>query len=241
LGYSRSISAGYAMSTITDISALQVPASAFPTSWTVADLQTHLGGIPAERILLYPPAGTATEEDALRLDDQEDRICELVDGVLVEKPMSSFESLVAMLLARILGSYIDSHDRGILLGEAGQLWILPTKMRIPDISFICWERFPDGKLPRDRVYRVAPDLAVEILSEGNTPQEMELKLDEYFEAGVRLVWYIDPRSRSARIFTARDQVKAIDESGQLEGGDVLPGFTLRLGELFERAERRQGE
>jgi len=221
-----------------------VPANAlpvaFPSSWTLADLREHLGGISLERISLYRPPGMATEEDALWLDDHEDRICELVDGVLVEKPMSSFESLLAMILIRLLGNYLDSRDLGVLLGEAGQLRILPTKMRVPDVAFISWDRFPGGKLPQDRVYRVAPDLAVEILSEGNTPQEMENKLDEYFEAGVRLAWYIDPRTRTANIYTARHQMTTIDTSGHFDGGEVLPGFSLRLGELFERADRRQG-
>ena len=69
---------------------------------------------------------------------------------------------------------------------------------------------------------------------------MNLKLDEYFEAGVRLVWYIDPRSRTARIYTSRQDSKTIDETGSFDGGEVLPGFQLRLGELFERADRRQG-
>ena len=61
---------------------------------------------------------------------------------------------------------------------------------------------------------------------------MEQKLDDYFVAGVRLVWYIDPADRTARIFTARDRLTTIDESGFLDGGDVLPGFRLNLGELF---------
>jgi Uma2 family endonuclease len=112
-------------------------------------------------------------------------------------------------------------------------------MRIPDVAFIRWERFPDGRLSKDRVCKVAPDLAVEILSEGNTIKEMEQKLAEYFTAGVRLVWYIDPRIRSANIYTGPEQVTTIDENGLLEGCDVLPGFTLRLGELFDRADRRQ--
>jgi Uma2 family endonuclease len=69
---------------------------------------------------------------------------------------------------------------------------------------------------------------------------MEIKLDEYFQAGVRLVWYIDPRTRTAQVYTSRNQRVDIDKMGVLEGGDVLPGFRLRLGELFERAERRGG-
>jgi Uma2 family endonuclease len=151
--------------------------------------------------------------------------------------MSSFESLLAMTLGRILGNFLEIHDLGIVLGEAGQLWILPSKMRVPDVAFISWDRFPGGTLPKDRVYRVAPDLAVEILSEGNTPREMEKKLAEYMESGVRLVWYIDPRSRTAAIHTAPGQLQSIDEQGFLDGGDVLPGFRMRLGELFERVSR----
>ncbi|MCC7473976.1 MAG: Uma2 family endonuclease [Pirellulales bacterium] len=212
---------------------------AFPQEWTMADLQAHLGGISANRIRLVPPPGTATELDALLLDDRQDCICELVDGVLVEKAMSSFESYLAMLLGIMLGAYLEKHDLGILLGEAGQLRILPRKMRIPDVAFIRWDRFPGGKLPNDRVYRVAPNLAVEILSAGNTPQEMEMKLDEYFEAGAQLVWYIDPTTRSATIYTARDNATTIDTTGTLDGGNVLPGFQVRLGELFDRAERRK--
>jgi Uma2 family endonuclease len=163
-----------------------------------------------------------------------------VDGVLVEKAMSSFESLIAAILIRLIGNFLDTNNLGVLLGADGQLWILPTKMRLPDVSFIRWERFPGGKLPDDRVYRIAPDLAVEVLSAGNTAKEMDRKLSEYFQAGVRLVWYIDPESRTARIYTSIDQMHEIDTAGHLEGQDVLPGFSLRLGELFERADRRSG-
>jgi Uma2 family endonuclease len=203
----------------------------------MADLQKHLGGVPAKRIRLFPPPGTATEEDALSIADHEDRLCELVDGILVEKTMATYESMVALMLGVILQSYLEKNPHGVIIGANGPLWILPRRMRIPDLSFISWQRFPGGRLPQDAVYRVAPDLAVEILSKGNTKGEMQLKLREYFEAGVRLVWYIDPRSGTAQVFTAVDQSTTIDEKGLLEGRDVLPGFQLRLGELFERADR----
>jgi len=223
------------VSTIADWTA--TPQLALPRDWTVADLQEHLGGVPASRIRLFPSPGTATEEDALSIADHEDLICELVDGVLVEKAMATYEGFLAGILVYLLNAYLEKDRHGIVIGANGPLRILPTKMRVPDVSFISWQRFPTGKLPMDRVYRVAPDLAVEVLSKGNTKGEMALKLREYFEAGVRLVWYIDPRSRTAQIFTAVDQSATIDENGLLEGRDVLPGFQLRLGELFERANR----
>jgi len=216
-----------------------VPPAVFPASWSLANLQEYLGGIPPERIRLYPPPGMETEEDAVRLDDHEDCLCELVDGVLVEKVMGFYESILAMLLGHFLNEYLETNPCGIVSGADGQFRILPTKMRVPDLAFIGWDRFPGGQLPGDRVCKVAPDLAVEILSSGNTQQEMEQKLDEYFEARVRLVWYIDPRTRTASIYTTHRQMTTIDTSGYLDGGDVLPNFKLRLGELFERADRRK--
>jgi Uma2 family endonuclease len=79
---------------------------------------------------------------------------------------------------------------------------------------------------------------VEVLSESNTREEMDDKLEKYFQAGVRLVWYIDPESRSARVYTAPTAVTEIDRSGFLHGGDVLPGFQLSLPGLFEEADRQ---
>jgi Uma2 family endonuclease len=190
--------------------------------------------VPASRIRVFPAPGTATEDDALRIAAREDRLCELVDGVLVEKVMATYESALAVILVHLIQSYLDDSPIGIALGADGALRILPTKMRIPDVSFISWDRFPGRKLPKDRVFRVAPDLAVEFISQGNTKGEMNLKLDEYFAAGVRLVWYIDPRTRTAQVYTARDRGEEIDGAGVLDGRDVLPGFQLRLGELFER-------
>jgi Uma2 family endonuclease len=219
-------------------SASMLPKPVLPVDWSLADLQARLGGVPLERIRFYPPPGLATVEDALWLDDHEDRLCELVDGVLVEKVMSTFESQLAFILGHLLHNYLDRHPIGIVTGPDGQLWILPTIMRMPDAAFIRWDKFPNGKLPNDPAYKIAPDLAVEIISKGNPRKEMEIKLDEYFQAGVQLVWYIDPRKKAAQIYTARDACVDIDEAGFLDGGAVLPGFTLRLGELFERAERR---
>jgi Uma2 family endonuclease len=81
-------------------------------------------------------------------------------------------------------------------------------------------------------------MAVEVLSEGNTVGEMRRKLRDYFQAGVRLVWYIDPATRTAEVYTAPEQRHVVTEQGILDGGDVLPGFRLPLGELFSRAEGR---
>ncbi|RIK85530.1 MAG: Uma2 family endonuclease [Planctomycetota bacterium] len=213
------------------------PQFTLPSNWSLADLQDYLGGVALERILVYPPPGLATVEHALWLDDHEDRVCELIDGILVEKPVGLYESVIATLLASLISDYLKNNPRGIVSGEAGQLYILPNRMRVPDVAFISWDRLPAETLTDRKAPQVAPDLAVEVTSEGNTPGEMQNKLDEYFQAGVRLVWYIYPRTKTAHAYTARNCSTVIDDQGMLDGGEVLPGFAVRLGELFERAAR----
>jgi len=213
-------------------------ASCLPAEWTLSDLHRQLGGVPLERIRAVPPPGTATVEDAVKSELGGRIVCELVDGILVEKTMGYFESRLAAVLIHLIEGFLDSRNLGIVAGADGMLRIFPDQVRIPDVSFICWEQFPDRKLPEEPAPSIAPDLAVEILSKGNTPAEMDRKLRDYFAAGVRLVWYIDPPTRSARVYSAVDECTKIDESGTLTGGEVLPGFELPLAELFARAERR---
>jgi len=166
------------------------------------------------------------------------RICELIDGVLVEKTMGYYESFLAVEIAHLLKLFLQQHDLGIVLGEAGTLRILPGQVRIPDVCFLRWEQFPNRELPREPVPALAPDLAVEVLSEGNTEAEMRRKLHDYFTAGVRLVWYVDPRTKTARSYTAEDQCVELGEQQSLTGGEVLPGFELPLGELFAKARKQ---
>src|SRR5215210_2636674 len=210
-----------------------------PPRRTVADLLEQLGDIPPRRVLADPAPGTATEQDVIDIEAREKRLCELVDGVLVEKPMGYYESRVAAELIILLGIYLRQHDLGVVAGEAGLLRLMPGLVRIPDVSFVSWGRMPDPQGPRPAIPTLAPDLAVEVLSESNTEAEMERKLREYFAAGTRLVWYIDREDRTARVYTAADQSTLLDESQTLDGGDVLPGFLLPLRELFERAERHR--
>jgi Uma2 family endonuclease len=133
--------------------------------------------------------------------------------------------------------YLKSHDLGKVIGADGMMRIFPTMVRIPDVAFISWSRYPKGKRRRGEIPVVVPDLVVEVLSKGNTPREMARKLDEYFRAGVNLVWYVDPRRRTVRVYTARDRSQLLHEDQVLDGGEVLPGFSLSIGEWFAEARR----
>jgi Uma2 family endonuclease len=210
-----------------------------PSEWTFADVLARLGGIPPERIRTYPAPGTATEQDVLDAETRSDRICELVDGILVEKPMASYESFLAIAIGHFLMSYLETRNLGVVLGEAGMLKIMPGLIRVPDVSFISWERMPEHRLPERRIYSLAPDLAVEVISKSNTEAEMQRKLHEYFTSGTLLVWYIYPETRTARAYVAEDRRQDIAPDGVLSGGEVLPGFELPLEKLFGWTERQR--
>ena len=85
---------------------------------------------------------------------------------------------------------------------------------------------------RSPILPLAPDLAVEVLSEGNTPREMARKVSEYFDGDCRLVWLVDPRTRTVTVFTSAADEITLTEKQTLTGGDVLPGFRLPLRKLF---------
>jgi Uma2 family endonuclease len=204
---------------------------------TLADLRRRLGGIALERIWFHPAPGTATEKDVIFAEERENRLCELVDGTLVEKAMGFEEARLAGVLLFLVWSYLERNDLGICVGADGMMRIAPGLVRIPDLSFITWDRLPGRESPREPVPDLAPDLAVEVLSEGNTKQEMARKVREYFDAGVVLVWLIDPRKRTARVYSTVEKSTLVRADQMLDGGAVLPGFSLKLSDLLDHGRR----
>jgi Uma2 family endonuclease len=203
---------------------------------TLAELLEELGGISPSRIRIRPPLGTATEQDVINIHDRENRLYELIDGVLVEKVMGYYEGRSSAVLIFFLESFLTDHNLGITAGADGMLRLTSGLVRTPDVSFISWDRLPGRQVPREPIPRLAPNLAVEVLSEGNTRAEMERKLRDYFAAGAELVWYIDAETRSAQVWTSLEDSVVVPEEGALEGGMVLPGFRLPLRQLFARIE-----
>lgn len=209
---------------------------------TLADALNQLGDVPPNRILWDPRPGTATEADVVRYVDAADRrLVELVDGVLVEKAMSAYSRRVGGLVLYFIESFLNQNDLGITYGADSALRILPGQVRLPDVSFVSWASLPNRELPSESVAGVIPDLAVELLSPGNTKREMTRKRRDYFAAGVKVVWQIDPDSKTAEVDTGPEQSTQIGCDGELTGCDVLPGFRLSIKQLFERAGRRRGE
>lgn len=205
-----------------------------------AELLHRLGDVPLERIRMEAAPGTATEKDVLALrEGPERRLCELVDGVLVEKAMGIRESLLAGVIVHLIWDFLKKDDLGVVFGADGMMRTFPDQVRIPDVSFISWDRYPGDEVPNEGVSSFLPNLAVEVLSPSNTKGEMERKLRDYFLASIELVWVIDPKSQTAKAYTSPEDVQRIGKTGSLDGGAVLPGFRLPLKQLFSHTRRRE--
>lgn len=226
------------MSTTLPDSHANLPTTVLPTAWSLADVQEHLGGIPLSRIRSFPPPGMATEDDALEIHDQGGPLCELVDGILVEKDVGTRESMLAVWLSHLLHCYLADHPLGIVLGADGCLRLQKGNMRMPDVSFLRWEHFPNRVFPEDRIWRIAPDLAVEVLSRGNTKREMERKLKDLFAAGTSVVWLIDPKKQQAESYASPTDPELVLPEQFLTASTLLPGFQVQLRELLERGQGR---
>ena len=203
---------------------------------TAADLLELFGPMPAGRIRTDPPPGTATEQDVIDIEARESRLCELVDGVLVEKTVGYYESYLAGRLIILIGAFVEQHRLGCVAGADGMMRLASGLVRIPDVSFVSWGQLPGRRVPRVPIADLAPDLAVEVISPSNTAREMERKLRDFIDAGVRLIWYVYPEPQEVHVYTAeRHDVLTIEQG--LSGGDVLPGFVLPLRRLFEEPQQ----
>jgi Uma2 family endonuclease len=177
-------------------------------------------------------------QDVIDVEAKEDRLCELVAGVLVEKAMGFNESCLAVFLGTLLNQFVIPRNLGIVTGPDGTVELMADLVRIPDVAFTNWDRLPGRRRPSAPIPRLAPNLAVEVLSRNNTPGEMAVKRQDYFGAGVELVWEIDPERRTVVVYTSATQGTTLGPSDTLDGGVVLPGFVLPLQELFGELDRQ---
>ncbi len=221
-----------------ELSPVPPPTSAVgPTAADLLALIDRLGGIPANRVRMWPVPGTATKADAVHSESWYGVLCELVDGTLVEKPMGLRESSIAIVIARAIGNFDEAANTGLVAGADGMYSVVPDQVREPDVSFTLWSRMP-ADYPANPAPDVSPDLAVEVLSPSNTPREIERKRQNYFAGGTRLMWVFDPATRTVGVYVPGRHVPTVaTDADTLDGGDVLPGFTFAVRRAFDRAIR----
>ena len=200
---------------------------------TAAAWWDAIGRVPLDRVIFDPLPGRAEVGDVTRLDDDHDMLCELSFGTLIRKAMGYHESWLAARIITLLNVVVMERNLGVVAGADGMMRLLGRQVRIPDVSFVSRADLPGGKFPMQPVPDLHPTLAVEVISVSNSEREMELKLREYFEAGTRLVWYVYPQSKTILAYTAVDQVTTLSETDTLTAGDVLPGFEVKVADIFD--------
>lgn len=199
---------------------------------TLLQLVERFGNIPATRICLNPPPGQATEEDLVYFQDHEDRLFELVDGTLIEKAMGNFESIVSGQIFGAIFIYLKKNPIGLVIPADAQLKLRRGTIRLPDVTYLALDRVrQSGFGRRQKVAAVAPNLAVEVISDGNSTKEMDDKLQEYFRAGTEEVWYVYPETRELHQFMS-PAVPQIHQGEALITTQLLPGFEMKLAEIF---------
>jgi Uma2 family endonuclease len=159
---------------------------------------------------------------------------ELVQGELKTMPPSGGEhGFVGMNLAAPLARHVRAQQLGVVLGaETG--FILsrkPDTVRAPDIAFVRKERIPATGIPK-AFWPGAPDLAVEVMSPGDTVMEVDEKVQQWLEAGTGLVWVVNPRRWTVTVYRSLANVTILSVKDELDGQDTIPGFCCRVGEIF---------
>jgi len=166
----------------------------------------------------------------------EETLYEFVDGKWVKMPaMSVYSALTASHFAFTVGRFVDDRDLGEV--AAHLLFHLPLvedRNRRPDFAFVSYQRWAkDRPIPEgDNAWDVVPNLAVEIMSPTDLAEDLLEKIEEYFRAGVELVWVVYPRRRTIHVYDSLTKIRVVTRTDELDGGKVLPDFRLPLTTLF---------
>ena len=155
---------------------------------------------------------------------------ELVDGEIRVSPAGTLHAHVIVQVSRRVANHVYDHGLGYVLDSSTGVWMPSGNLRVPDLTFVSREKLPAG-LP-EGFLRVTPDLVAEVLSPGDSERAILDKVGEYLAAGVRMVWVIDPRSRTAAAYRSLTDVRSLSEDDDLEGEEVIPGFRCRLGNVL---------
>jgi Uma2 family endonuclease len=159
---------------------------------------------------------------------------ELVKGELRRMPPAGSEhGAVIMNIGTPLDQFVKAHGLGVVFGAETGFKIAsdPDTVRAPDLAFVRRERIPEAGVPRG-FWPGAPDLAVEVISPGDTYTEVEEKVNDWLNAGTRMVLVLNPRTRTVTVYTSHTDVVRLTDLDALDGGELLPGFTCRVAELF---------
>lgn len=181
-----------------------------------------------------PPKTLTTAEELLSLNRGLAR-SELVRGEAKALNPPGFQhGVIVNRLSSLLTNVVNRDGRGIILGaETG--FILsrnPDTVRGPDVAFVARERIERIGIPV-AYFPEAPDLAIEVVSPGDTVTEVEAKAEDWIKGGTRLLWIVSPRSRTVTVYQSLAHISVLTENDVLDGMAVVPGFKCRVSDLFQ--------
>lgn len=173
---------------------------------------------------------TVDEFEGMSLDGR----WELVDGELVEmSPSADESSSIGATMTILIGQFVRAHRLGRMYNAEGGFVLFPDRetVRAPDVAFVRADRAPQG-IARKHFARLAPDLVIEVLSPSDRPIDILNRVEMYRDAGVRLIWVVDPEPKTVTVLAENQPVAVIKSDGVLDGGGVLPGFSVAVTEIF---------
>jgi len=163
---------------------------------------------------------------------------EIIDGELHEvTPNSLVSNLIAAEVIRLLGNFVREHDLGYIAGTDAGFILSPGNVVEPDVAYIAKSRIK--KMP-ERYFEGAPDLAVEVVSPTDSIKATQRKAKRYLQAGTRIVWIFYPADKTVDACTLTSEgdmvIHEIPADGELNGGEVVPGFKVTLRDVFKVVE-----
>lgn len=188
--------------------------------------------------LTAPPAPAVqaplTPDDLLALEAEHGARYELVNGELKERNVTSPDhGVIALNFGSELRAFARSQDLGVVM--TGARFLLrdePPLLRIPDTAFIARVNLPIGRLTGGH-FQGAPDLAVEVVSPHDKARELIMKIGDYLAAGTQQVWIVEPNTRTVTVYRPGGAARVYGGDDTLDGGDLLPGLALPVGDLFD--------
>ncbi|HLM57954.1 MAG TPA: Uma2 family endonuclease [Pyrinomonadaceae bacterium] len=159
---------------------------------------------------------------------------ELVKGELRKmSPSGSEHGAVIVRVTVRLGSHVEAKKLGVCFGAETGFKIAsdPDTVRAPDLAFVSRENIPESGITK-KFWPGAPDLAVEVVSPGDTFTEVEEKVEHWLAAGAKAVWVLNPKRRGVSVYRSATEVVLLSESDELDGGEVVPGFRCRVADFF---------
>lgn len=160
--------------------------------------------------------------------------CELIEGKVIHvSPTGYGHGSIESRIARLLGNFVEEHKLGdVTTGEVGfVVETNPDTVLAPDVAFVRQQRLEEIGIP-ETFFPEAPALAIEVVSPSDATERVNDKALRWLTAGAELVWIVYPKRQTATVYRAADNVKLLSTEDALDGADVLPGFSVKVAELF---------